>query len=371
MTGCFDRKELNDRAIWLASGWDIDEENKIKLSAQIIIPSAIQPEGGGGSSPSFMTFSASGLNVGEALQTLQAKLSREAFYAQRKAIFIGEDLAKAGIKNELDATLRGANLSLLSDIFIVKDGTAKEALETTDPLEKIPSNIASKEYSQVVGKQYSSLLRFLSAVNDEGITPTIPVIEIGEPEAKGPLFKLAGAAIFDQNLKLVDYLSMDDNRIVLWLLGRLNTYTVATHLNSKSNISLDLNKLNSKITPTIKNDRISFHIQFTGTGSINENNSDLNIFKTEKLEDVKKKLEAHVKKDANKMITQVQKDPSLDIFGFGEAVHRKYPYKWKSLKKDWNKTFAEANVSIDVNFKIKQIGLTGPSLLYEESEKKK
>ncbi|MGG3890858.1 Ger(x)C family spore germination protein [Metabacillus fastidiosus] len=370
MTGCWDSRELNDRVIWLASGWDAEEDKKIKISAQVIIPSTMQPEANN-SGPTFFTLTGSGLNVGEALQNLQTKLSREAFFSQRKAIFLGEDLAKRGIKKELDATIRGADVSLLADIFIIKNGTAEDILKLSYPLENIPANAASKEYKQLSGKQYTSFLHFLIAANSDGIRPTIPVIEINGTESKESLFQLAGVAIFDENLKLIDYLNVDEDRLLLWILGRLKQNTIPMTLNDKNNISLLLNKLDSKITPTIKNDKISFNITLTGEGDITENNSNLDIFITKNLNYVKKKLEEKVKKDTAQLIAKVQEEYRLDIFGLGETIHKKYPQQWKLLKKDWDKTFSEAEISVHAHFEIKQIGLTGPPLLYEESEIKK
>jgi len=38
ISGCWDRNELNEQAIWLATGWDISESGEIEVSGQVIIP---------------------------------------------------------------------------------------------------------------------------------------------------------------------------------------------------------------------------------------------------------------------------------------------------------------------------------------------
>ena len=35
-TGCWDRVELNDRAIWLATGWDVGEKEGVEITGQIV-----------------------------------------------------------------------------------------------------------------------------------------------------------------------------------------------------------------------------------------------------------------------------------------------------------------------------------------------
>ncbi len=70
LSGCWDRKELNDRAIWFATGWDAAEKDGMEISGQIVIPAnvASQSSGGGATGQSFYTISAKGENVIDALK---------------------------------------------------------------------------------------------------------------------------------------------------------------------------------------------------------------------------------------------------------------------------------------------------------------
>lgn len=38
LTSCWDRVELNERAIWVATGIDIADDNQIEISGQIVVP---------------------------------------------------------------------------------------------------------------------------------------------------------------------------------------------------------------------------------------------------------------------------------------------------------------------------------------------
>ncbi|MGR5961558.1 Ger(x)C family spore germination C-terminal domain-containing protein [Bacillus paranthracis] len=42
----------------------------------------------------------------------------------------------------------------------------------------------------------------------------------------------------------------------------------------------------------------------------------------------------NLKSKLSKLLKKVQKQYGTDIFGFGEAIHRKYPSEWKGLKKE-------------------------------------
>lgn len=379
-SGCWDRKELNDRAIWLATGWDVGEKGGIQFSGQMVVPSNMQTQNGGGGSmgKGYFTILASGKNARDSIQNMQVKLSREAFFGQRRVTFFGEEFAKRGLKNELDTISRSADVSLRNDVFVVKGGTAKEMLNLSYPLENISVEAASKENIQTGGIGDASYLHFLIAANSEGIRPTLPAIEIGnsqdeensgqENPSNTKLFRVVGAAIFDQNLKLLGFLNIDENRVLLWVMGILKKNTITVSLKDGS-ASLNLTKMGSKIVPELsRNNKIRFTVTLTGEGSLSENNSNLDVMQSQNIEHLQNILEKQSKKQVLQTISKVQKEYGTDIFGFGEAIHKKDPHEWKSLKKNWDQTFSEADVSVKVNLTIRRIGLTGPSLLFKESE---
>lgn len=381
-SGCWDRKELNDRAVWLATGWDASGKDKVQISGQMVIPSSMPSEsnGGGSSTKGYLTVSATGQNVRDAVQNMQTKLSRQAFFGQRRIAFFGEEFAKRGLKNELDASTRDPNVSLRFDAFVVKGGTALEMLDLSYPLEKLPAGAASKELEQFLGSAGTSFINFLIAANSEGMHPTLPAIEIGhfqdkkdsgQGDSSNTSFQLAGAALFDDDLKLRGFLNMDENRVLLWVMGVLKKKTIAVPIKD-GNASLLLTKMGSTIVPKISKDHpIKFTVTLTGQGALFENNSNLDLVQTKNVEFLQHALEKQAKKQVLQTIKKVQEEYGLDIFGFGETIHKKDPSNWKSLKKNWDETFSKADVSVNVHLTIERMGLTGPSLLYDESEIKK
>ena len=68
-----------------------------------------------------------------------------------------------------------------------------------------------------------------------------------------------------------------------------------------------------------------------------------------------------------KALDKAQKTLKTDIFGFGEAIHRKYPKVWEKIKSDWNDKFLDLPVSITVEAETIQLGeITKPLFLKEE-----
>ncbi|WP_066288177.1 Ger(x)C family spore germination protein [Bacillus sp. FJAT-29937] len=376
--GCWDRKELNERAIWLATGWDVGEKKNIQLSGQIVVPSNMQSQSGSsaGAKESF-TISAEGKNVNDATQNLQEKLSRESFPGHRRVIFFGEEFAKLGVKHQIDAVTRGSDVSLRTDAFVVKGATALEALNLSDPLEKPPAVAAIKGHVQYGGRGDIALVNFLIAANSDGIRPSLPVVDItqiqtgkssGGYNSSDDILKIAGLAVFNQDLKLVGYLNNVENRAFLWIKGLLKKLTITIPFDD-GNASLILTKIKSEIEPKLGRDnKIIINVKLSGKGALLENNTNVDLNDPKNVHKMRRAFEKEENKRALKTIKKVQSKYGQDIFGFGDAIHLKYPHQWKELSKDWDKHFSEAEIIVKTNIEIRRIGMTGPSILLKESE---
>ncbi|GHI01316.1 Ger(x)C family spore germination protein [Neobacillus kokaensis] len=384
LSGCWDRKELNDRAIWLATGWDVAETGEIEISGQIVIPANVQTQGGSGgaSQQGFFTISSRGKNVSDALQNMQTKLPREAFFGQRRVVFLGEEFAKRGLKEYFDVNQRASDVSLRSDLFVVKGGKAKDLLTVPNPMEKSPAVTSLKEHRQSGGRGDTAYLNFLIAANLDGIRPSVPVMEMsssiegekgGKVDSPNPkVVQLAGVTVFNRNLKMLGYLNNEENRDLLWVMGLLKKMTISTP-QSKGGSSINLTKIDCKIEPIFsqKNDQVSFKVILKGAGALQESNSGLDFEYSENLKLLNKKFEKVAEKQVQRTIEKVQKEYGQDIFGFGEAIHRKHPIRWKTLKDNWDQTFPKTKISVTAQIKIKRIGMEGPSVLFKDSEIKK
>lgn len=376
LSGCWDRLELNDRAIFLGTGWDASGKKGIEISSQFIIPTNTQigNGGGGGTGKGYTVISATGENVRDAYSNMHNKLSRDVFMAQRRAVLFGEEFAKKGLMDKLDTLVRGPEMSLRTSLFVVKGGTAKTLLNHPYPLEKPSAAAVWKMYSLWRGDQDDTLLNFFIAAKSDGIRPVLPVIEIvnsqeGASRGQGSserIYQMAGAAIFDKSLKMIGYLNIQESRHLLWIQGLLERFTVSIPINN-GNASLRLTKIDSKIVPKIgRNNKIKFNVIIKGEGDVLENNSNLDLMKPKNLEFLQAAFQKQVKKQVEHTITKVQDEYKIDIFGFGEAIHKKYPTKWKTLKKDWDKKFSEVEISLNVDLTVRRVGLSGRSTFFKE-----
>lgn len=382
ISGCWDSSEVNDIAIELAWGIDKAKDDKVAITAQTIIPTKISGDqsggrGGGGNGRPFFTVTTEGTNTLDAVQRMQAKLSRQLFRGHRRVIVIGEAMARHGLKKVIDTYTRDPDLKLRSDIFIVKENTAKNFLKLSYPLESVPGLGVSGEFKQLGTLIDTGFLNFLLSATSEGACPAVPAISIGmdsdsQDEQSGndqEGFRIAGSGILNKDLKLVGFLDSKESLVMRWVSGNINKWTVPVTIpHEDGNISVDLYKMRSKINPVVKGDKLNIQVSLTAQGAIRENNTSLDLSKPERINLLQETLKKQIEETVLQMITKVQKNYATDVFGFSNTIRRKNLSFWKSIRNDWEKEFQEAGISVNAKCKIRRIGVTGPSLHLNEKE---
>lgn len=108
LSGCWERKEVNDIAIVTATGVDLLDDESIRVTVLLAVPRLIgttSAQGGGESkleSSAGWIVSEQGKTVMDAFTGLQDKLPRKLFLSHNRTIVVGEKLARNGIFPLLD-----------------------------------------------------------------------------------------------------------------------------------------------------------------------------------------------------------------------------------------------------------------------------
>lgn len=380
LTGCWDRLELNDRAIILGWGMDLLEDGTYMGTANIVLPLAAKQDNGSGSggNPGYLTESAVGKDILDAGQNIQKKLSRVNFSGHRRNIFIGQKLAEKGLDHLLDEYGRSPTVRPRSNIFIVKGGTAQQAMALFYKLETNPS-IAVQKIQEKIGAPISrSLLDFFIMINKDngGIIPTIRIINPVVPPEKRTkddsppqaTLEIDGAAIIDKNLNVRGYLETEEFWLRLWIADRLKQTTITKAIGGKNNtVSIAMASLHGKITPVFHGDDVSFNVKLTGSGEINENNTPLDVSKQPVIKKIENQMDEMLEDDIRKILKKVQKGFGCDVFGFQDSICLYHPYKWKKMRDNWDQIYKQAEINVKVDIKITGTGLADQSLLPERS----
>ncbi|MEH7376233.1 Ger(x)C family spore germination protein [Neobacillus drentensis] len=379
LAGCWDRTEVNDVTLITGVGIDKKNENTIELTAEVYIPKALGAGGGssggsGGSPPETIIRSGKGKTIADAISNLQEKIPREVFWGHTKVIVIGEKLAKAGIREPLDFLARTPQTRLRSNVFVAK-GKAKDIMALLPPLESSSSEVlreiaASKVLMDITLKD---VLQMLSG---DAQAAAVPMVTI-DPAAKGlePLQTVSyinQTAIFKRD-KMIGQISDKLTRGVLWTRNEIKQATVTIKSKEgKGNVSYRLLRANTELIPEIKYGKWKMKVKVITEDDIILNGTDLDLTTPKFTQMLQKDLEKDLKYRISQTLEKVQKELKVDILGFSEEFHRKYPQEWKKAKKDWDEIFPSVEVTFDMKATVRRPGLsTTPQGLPEDEVKKK
>ncbi|MQL51371.1 hypothetical protein GFC01_03650, partial [Desulfofundulus thermobenzoicus] len=95
----------------------------------------------------------------------------------------------------------------------------------------------------------------------------------------------------------------------------------------------------------------------------------LDLNKPETIKRLEELLNEAIKEEIMAAVTRLQGDYRSDAFGFGQAVHRKYPRLWRQVEGEWEDVFAGMPVSVDVKATIRRTGLVNKPMQPRSGEK--
>ncbi|MCM3628286.1 Ger(x)C family spore germination protein [Paenibacillus glycanilyticus] len=361
-SGCWNLKETNQLAIVIGGGLDINQDGRLEVSSQIAIPAGLGgPDTGPNKKRSFVVVSATGKDFMDAGQNIQTQLSRTLFYAHRQTILIGQRMAEQGMNKYLDMVVRNPKSEMRSVIFVVKDGTAKDILETEPVFDPLIST-ALGSVQMALGMKPFYYREFLCESRPKGGSVLLPAISI---QASAKRFNYAGAAVLNKEnaLKLVGFLKPEESYYANWIKGRQRALIVSTSgKQNNGSISLRAQGLKSHIKVVKDSNGMRLHIQLSGTGDIVENNSSLDPSLAKDLRTIEKNMSKEAEQAVVKLIQKAQKQYKAEFFGIARHVHNKYPREWKSLQKDWNETFSKLPITVEVHLRYQDPGQTNSSI---------
>lgn len=379
LSGCWDRKEVNDLGLVTAAGIDKISDKTIELSVLLYIPKSAgsgQSMNGGSEVGDAQTLvrSAKGVTIAEAMSKLQEKLPRHIFWGHTEVFIFNEKLAKKGLLKHVDFIIRHPQLRERSQLFISKQ-KAKEVLSLLPPLERDLAAVLRELESLKVGMEVT-VKDFALMVLSESGDSAVPWIKMLPPEGgkkkKETIAYIAGTAIFQKD-KMVGKIDDSITRGVLWLRNdiRLATVTVKPK-GANGYVSLSLQNASSKLIPKVDNGKWKVLLKANAEADIVQNTTQLDMTNIEVIKNLQHLLKKEVENRVKLALVHVQKDMKADIFGFGDTFNRKYPDLWKRDKYRWNEIFPNIEVTIDLDIKIRRQGMNSvlSAIIPEEVKQK-
>lgn len=357
-TGCWNYEEVNKMRFVSGVAVDYDE-----VKEEYIVTSEVVRLIQGGKDFGSTLFQSKGLTVFDAVRDTIIKNARRLYWAHAKVIILSQDIADERLTTVLDYTSRDAEFR--DDIWILVSGekAASEVFEETfEKREQIASyqiDDALKNEKDISTYHAVPAWRFVKDFFIDGVSPTLPIVKVGEKNGE-KIPKLGGQAIIKDN-KVVGKLDEMETRAYIWVIDELKggPFTLETEVEGRAvEVTLVVVRNKTKLTPKMIEDKIIMEIDIESDFSIGEIAGDVNVIEKKGREVLKKDAEKEIKKLIEDVVKRVQKEYKSDIFKFSIEVKKKMPQKWREIEPYWEDVFSDMEIKVNVNVNIQGSALT-------------
>ncbi|MGE7823836.1 Ger(x)C family spore germination protein [Paenibacillus sp. NPDC093718] len=375
LNGCWDSQELNSLSIVSATSIDRSEDEWV-ISFQVVIPQSIATQTGGGSGGSqspITIFSTRGKTIREAMQNANLEAPRALFFAHNSVLIINEQVVRTeGVRQILDFFLRPVESRETMSVLLTKD-KASNLLEVLIPLEKITGNAIQRVITQ--GQENLSqvknikLIDFASMVANPYKSAMAPELRVsGNQEEQSTLdalkstrnqavLKLGDLGVFRGD-KLVGWMKRKESRGVAWLSNSVHNLIIVTPCSDRDDSRLSSYRVihsSTQVDPKMVNGSVNMVIHIQTKGALDETSCTMDLTKP----DVISKLEdtiAEQIKDEVLATWKRMKDLNVDVVGFMDMIHRKYPAASKQLTNS-EKPLQELELNLNVKVTVEHTNM--------------
>jgi spore germination protein KC len=372
ISGCWDSRELNKLSIVSGLGWDIDTDTgEVTLTFQNIIPSEIKSSSGSnggnggqkGGNPlrTIQLDFSTGSSPYDALNRYAQHGSRTTFYQHAQVYVFGKDAAQQGLYPFLDSTARNP-VNRPNVLMVVSEKKARDVLEIQDGMENIPAIGMAAEiklsatYSKYPEVTYLDFANRLKSKTTAPIIPMVGILEQSGPEGeKIRKTRITGTAVFKGD-RMIGELNERESSGLLWAINKIKRGFVII-----PDANLETIRAKSNMVPELQGDKIKITVEIEQESNLLQYSGHQDLT-SEILHELEK---SQAKEIESQVLAAVEKSFSLnaDVFGFGDAVHRKYKKEWQELKPRWDEFYPYIEVVVKVKTHINEIGDINKALL--------
>ncbi|MEI7025826.1 Ger(x)C family spore germination protein [Paenibacillus sp. y28] len=376
LSGCWNRRELNELAICVGLGLD-KAEGGYQVTVQLVNPGEVASKKSSTRAP-VITFTEKGTTVFEAFRRMTTFSPRKIYFSHLRTLIIGEELARSGISEALDIVTRDHEFR--SDFYVVvaKHTSASKVLEVLTTVDKIPAiklfsslTTSQKVWAPTATVKLDELITDLTSMGKQAVLSTIEIV--GKPEqmnreknadyiAPPTQLKYTGLGVFKSD-KLIGWLGEQDSKSYNFIVNKVENTVVPLNCPDGGVLTLEAIRTTTQIKGYIENNQPKAKVIVRLEDNVSEVECHFDLTKPENIEQLQQIANEHVKSLLGTTIQKVQSKYQVDIFGFGEAIHRADPKMWTQLKEDWDQHFSTMEVIVESDVRIRRLGTVNNSFL--------
>lgn len=401
LSGCFDKREVDDLTYAIAIGFDKGTVNPLRMTIQYAVPIAIGGEGGSGGGggsvgpKSVNTLTIETPTIFSGLNMINNFIGKQLNMSHAKVAVFSEEISRSGqIFEYIHAMVRGREFRPNLNIAVSR-GSAREYIESIKPIQEAnPAKYYELKFSTYKYTGFTAdtqLSRFYSAHESGAIQPVATLVGVSGNETskdidaskstapqkgrKKPLMgdylagdipksgdikgETLGLAVFKGN-KMVGVMDGEEATSNLMVTGKYR-YSFFTFPEPESKDSFVVLNLRQSRKPQYKvstsGNKPKISLKLIIEGDYVSIQSGKNYEEGKKLEEFQVFAQGYLEKEISAFLNKTSKEMQSDICGFGRYAKGKFltwndwiAYKWFDKYKD-----TEFNVNVD--FKVRRTGL--------------
>ncbi|GGI99733.1 putative spore germination protein YfkR [Alicyclobacillus cellulosilyticus] len=364
LSGCWDRREINDVAFVVATA--IDKAGpRYRVMVQIPLPGqmgTLGQSGGGGTSgtKTFYVDSAVGDTIREANSELQLAMSRRMSFAHMRVLLIGEDLARVGISPVIDVNARIPQNRLTAFMLVVK-GQGGSVLNADAPMERYPAEMIRELAGTQTMKNPRRIRDVLHALISDGLDPVLPAISVVKTEPEGEhdavsTIRVAGYAVFRGD-RLAGYLEGGAAEGLLWAMNQAkNPVITVKPPKGEGKITIQFPQTDASLRVRMRQGQPVYSLRIRATGAVIENESNYDLAAGENMEVIERTAKRVIEQEVYQALAALQHRFHADPIGYGDALHRQQYAVWRKLRTHWDEVYTKVHTVVDAEVQVENTG---------------
>ncbi|SDF16867.1 Ger(x)C family spore germination protein [Sporolituus thermophilus] len=378
LTGCWDRRELQDRNFVLAVAIDVADAGeqgsqaaavkraetfvqphgakRYRLSLQVLRLAAAEPEAKKAAVVKTYVISNTGESIIEMIRDMLGQTSKSLYFEHIQTIVISEAAVKqAGLTPIIDLFRRDAEMRWRIKIYITP-GEARPLLEYKPPTGE-PGGVYLAQIVQLHSRNIHVAgartdLGYIAQMLDNNADVIIPRIEMADK-----VVKAGGLAAFKKD-KFVGYVDEYAAMGLKFIRGteKSAVFSVTCPDHPGEVLAFELFHHDTKLTPHVADDKIYFTLDIAMRGNIGEIQG--TGHDTTKPDHIRK-LELLFAEEVKRSVLyakEVSQALGVDALTFSKKLKAHEPNVWKQIEDRWDEIYPTIPLVVSVNVTIRNIG---------------
>lgn len=386
LSGCYDRKELEQQAFVTVLGIDEGPSGTIDCTFELATPSS--PDGGSGSSstktPKRLVVRAHSL--AEAVTVANASVERSLSFTHLTLIVFGQQLAEQGLGDLVQSLIRFREFRGTIMLAVGK-GTAQDVIQAFQPmLEKSPSRAVESvalvgqeqgiipvtylhDFTRQLQSEHVGSLLPLFAINNAAkadpsgasqIAPDVqPQLNVGTlPRTGGNPVEWSGAGVFDSG-KMIDTLNGEQFRDIKFLRGQIRRglVTFQDPVQKQAHVGL---KLHVEGPPTYRvnlANPVRIQVSVPVEADIETTESNVDYTQPTMRAKLEQSVSSQLSQEFKKVLLQVLVKDGADVIPVSDRIRKDFMTNQQFVSYPWEQRLKDADISVSAHLHIRRFGI--------------